>query len=173
MNENDIDQSLLELLARYFYYIDPNEENTAFLEANKDEQDLCYFVAYRYIKENKTQDLIDALKDQKDEDYIKAMKDYVYGGGKYGYRQKKRPQGFKSRRTQRYIYTVQINKAEFDYLKELVEASGLERGHYIRKEILNSEPIVKRKMPDFEQSLFKEIQHQLLSPMYGANSIRE
>ena len=28
MNENDIDQSLLELLARYFYYIDPNEENT-------------------------------------------------------------------------------------------------------------------------------------------------
>ena len=23
MNENDIDQSLLELLARYFYYIDP------------------------------------------------------------------------------------------------------------------------------------------------------
>ncbi|MDM9185928.1 hypothetical protein QU781_26415 [Escherichia coli] len=86
MNENDIDQSLLELLARYFYYIDPNEENTAFLEANKDEQDLCYFVTYRYIKENKTQDLIDALKDQKDEDYIKAMKDYVYGGGKYGYR---------------------------------------------------------------------------------------
>ena len=84
MNEHDIDQSLLELLARYFYYIDPNEENTAFLEANKDEQDLCYFVAYRYIKENKTQDLIDALKDQKDEDYIKAMKDYVYGGGKYG-----------------------------------------------------------------------------------------
>lgn len=79
MNENDIDQSLLELLARYFYYIDPNKENTAFLEANKDEQDLCYFVAYRYIKENKTQDLIDALKDQKDEDY-------VYGGGKYGYR---------------------------------------------------------------------------------------
>jgi hypothetical protein len=39
-----------------------------------------------------------------------------------------------------------VNKAEFDYLKELVEASGLERGHYIRKEILNSEPIVKRKM---------------------------
>ena len=53
-----------------------------------------------------------------------------------------------------------VNKAEFEYLKELVEASGLERGHYIRKEILNSEPIVKRKMPDFEQSLFKEIQHQ-------------
>ncbi|HDS7046546.1 TPA: plasmid mobilization relaxosome protein MobC [Escherichia coli] len=50
-----------------------------------------------------------------------------------------------------------VNKAD---LKELVEASGLERGHYIRKEILNSEPIVKRKMPDFEQSLFKEIQHQ-------------
>ncbi|MGQ4609564.1 plasmid mobilization protein [Raoultella ornithinolytica] len=53
-----------------------------------------------------------------------------------------------------------VNKTEFEYLKELVEASGLERGHYIRKEILNSEPIVKRKMPDFEQSLYREIQHQ-------------
>jgi hypothetical protein len=38
-----------------------------------------------------------------------------------------------------------VNKAEFEYLKELVEASGLERGHYIRREILNSEPIVKEK----------------------------
>ena len=53
-----------------------------------------------------------------------------------------------------------VNKAEFDYLKELVEASGLERGHYIRKEILNSEPVIKRKMPEFEQSLYREIQHQ-------------
>lgn len=53
-----------------------------------------------------------------------------------------------------------VNKAEFEYLKELVEASGLKRGHYIRKEILNSERIVKRKMPDFEQSLYREIQHQ-------------
>ena len=50
-----------------------------------------------------------------------------------------------------------VNKAEFDYLKELVEASGLERGHYIRKEILNSEPVIKRKMPEFEQSLYREI----------------
>ena len=38
-----------------------------------------------------------------------------------------------------------VNKAEFDYLKELVEASGLERGHYIRNEILNSEPVIKGK----------------------------
>ncbi|WP_242388341.1 plasmid mobilization protein [Kosakonia cowanii] len=53
-----------------------------------------------------------------------------------------------------------VNKAEFEYLKSLVEASGLERGHYIRKDILNSEPIVKRKMPEFEQSLYREIQHQ-------------
>ena len=53
-----------------------------------------------------------------------------------------------------------VNKAEFDYLKELVEASGLERGHYIRKEILNSEPVIKRKMPEFEQSLYREIQQQ-------------
>ena len=41
-----------------------------------------------------------------------------------------------------------------------MEASGLERGHYIRKEILNSEPVIKRKMPEFEQSLYREIQHQ-------------
>ncbi|EIO9288308.1 plasmid mobilization relaxosome protein MobC [Escherichia coli] len=53
-----------------------------------------------------------------------------------------------------------VNKEEFEYLKELVDASGLERGHYIRKEILNSEPVVKRKMPAFEQSLYREIQHQ-------------
>ncbi|HBS5147099.1 TPA: hypothetical protein MAJ45_005379 [Klebsiella pneumoniae] len=77
MNENDIDQSLLELLARYFYYIDPNEENTAFLEANKDEQSLCYFVANRYINENKADDLIQALIDTNDDDYIKAIRDYV------------------------------------------------------------------------------------------------
>jgi predicted DNA binding CopG/RHH family protein len=44
-----------------------------------------------------------------------------------------------------------VNKAEFEYLKELVESSGLERGHYVRKEILNSEPIVKRKMPEINQ----------------------
>ena len=53
-----------------------------------------------------------------------------------------------------------VNKAEFEYLKSLVEASGLERGYYIRKEILNSEPVIKRKMPEFEQSLYREIQQQ-------------
>ncbi|ECG6275823.1 hypothetical protein E2D49_23485, partial [Salmonella enterica subsp. enterica serovar Napoli] len=41
-----------------------------------------------------------------------------------------------------------VNKAEFEYLKELVESSGLERGHYIRREILKSEPVVRRKMPE-------------------------
>ena len=50
-----------------------------------------------------------------------------------------------------------VNKAEFDYLKELVEASGLERGHYIRKEILNSEPIVKRKMPEVNQKTYIQL----------------
>ncbi|MFZ4317142.1 plasmid mobilization protein [Klebsiella pneumoniae] len=44
-----------------------------------------------------------------------------------------------------------VNKAEFEYLKSLVEASGLERGHYIRKEILSSKPVVKRKMPEVNQ----------------------
>ncbi|EAS9925422.1 plasmid mobilization relaxosome protein MobC [Salmonella enterica] len=50
-----------------------------------------------------------------------------------------------------------VNKAEFEYLKELVEASGLERGHYIRKEILNSEPIVKRKMPEINQKTYMQL----------------
>lgn len=50
-----------------------------------------------------------------------------------------------------------VNQAEFEYLKELVEASGLERGHYIRKEILNSEPIVKRKMPEINQKTYMQL----------------
>lgn len=50
-----------------------------------------------------------------------------------------------------------VNKAEFDYLKELVEASGLERGHYIRKEILNSEPLIKRKMPEVNQKTYMQL----------------
>ncbi|HEC8772272.1 TPA: plasmid mobilization relaxosome protein MobC, partial [Salmonella enterica subsp. enterica serovar Litchfield] len=50
-----------------------------------------------------------------------------------------------------------VNKAEFEYLKELVEVSGLERGHYIRKEILNSEPIVKRKMPEVNQKTYMQL----------------
>ncbi|MBA0216229.1 plasmid mobilization relaxosome protein MobC [Pectobacterium brasiliense] len=50
-----------------------------------------------------------------------------------------------------------VNKAEFEYLKSLVEASGLERGHYIRKEILNSEPVVKRKMPEVNQKTYIQL----------------
>lgn len=50
-----------------------------------------------------------------------------------------------------------VNKAEFDYLKSLVNASGLERGHYIRKEILSSEPIVKRKMPEINQKTYMQL----------------
>ncbi|EDF7422677.1 plasmid mobilization relaxosome protein MobC [Salmonella enterica subsp. enterica serovar Derby] len=50
-----------------------------------------------------------------------------------------------------------VNKVEFEYSKELVEASGLERGHYIRKEILNSEPIVKRKMPEVNQKTYMQL----------------
>lgn len=52
-----------------------------------------------------------------------------------------------------------VNKKEFEYLKDLVESSGIERGHYIRKQILKSEPNVKKQMPDFEKSLYREIQH--------------
>ncbi|HBU6575967.1 TPA: plasmid mobilization relaxosome protein MobC [Klebsiella oxytoca] len=50
-----------------------------------------------------------------------------------------------------------VNKAEFEYLKSLVEASGLERGHYIRKEILNSEPVFKRKMPEVNQKTYMQL----------------
>lgn len=50
-----------------------------------------------------------------------------------------------------------VNKAEFECLKSLVEASGLERGHYIRKEVLNSEPLIKRKMPEVNQKTYLQI----------------
>lgn len=50
-----------------------------------------------------------------------------------------------------------VNKVEFEYLKSLVEASGLERGYYIRKEILNSEPVVKRKMPKVNQKTYMQL----------------
>ncbi|HAU4283357.1 TPA: hypothetical protein F6W46_11610 [Citrobacter freundii] len=50
-----------------------------------------------------------------------------------------------------------VNKEEFEYLKSLVEASGLERGHYIRKQILNVEPIVKRKMPEVNQKTYIQL----------------
>lgn len=50
-----------------------------------------------------------------------------------------------------------VNKAEFEYLKSLVEASGLERGHYIRKEILNSKPVIKRKMPEVNQKTYIQL----------------
>lgn len=50
-----------------------------------------------------------------------------------------------------------VNKAEFEYLKSLVSASGLERGHYIRREILKSEPIVRRKMPEVNQKTYIQL----------------
>ncbi|EMP6379990.1 plasmid mobilization relaxosome protein MobC [Escherichia coli] len=50
-----------------------------------------------------------------------------------------------------------VNKAEFEHLKSLVEASGLERGHYIRKEILNAEPVIKRKMPEVNQKTYMQL----------------
>ncbi|HEB1779807.1 TPA: plasmid mobilization relaxosome protein MobC [Escherichia albertii] len=50
-----------------------------------------------------------------------------------------------------------VNKAEFEYLKSLVEASGIERGHYIRREILKSEPVVRRKMPEVNQKTYIQL----------------
>ncbi|CAK9886212.1 MAG: hypothetical protein XXXJIFNMEKO3_02640 [Candidatus Erwinia impunctatus] len=50
-----------------------------------------------------------------------------------------------------------VNKAEFEYLKELVKSSDLERGHYIRREILKSEPVVRRKMPEVNQKTYIQL----------------
>lgn len=50
-----------------------------------------------------------------------------------------------------------VNKEEFEYLKSLVETSGLERGHYIRREILKAEPMVKRKMPEVNQKTYIQL----------------
>ncbi|MDE9545130.1 hypothetical protein [Xenorhabdus bovienii] len=65
-----------ELLARFFYYIE-QDKNIPFSEINSDEQRLCYFVAHRYIQENKADDLLKALINENDEDYIKSIKDYI------------------------------------------------------------------------------------------------
>lgn len=55
--------------------------------------------------------------------------------------------------------TVQfrVNKAESEYLKELVEASGLERGHFIRKQILKTKPIIKVKLPEVNQKTYIQL----------------
>jgi len=50
-----------------------------------------------------------------------------------------------------------VNKEEFEYLKELVDSSGLERGHYIRREILKSVPVVKRKMSEINQKTYMQL----------------
>lgn len=66
----------LNVLARFFYYIE-KAKDIPFDYSSYDEQDLCYFVANRYINENKADELIQALIDTNDDDYIKAIRDYV------------------------------------------------------------------------------------------------
>ena len=66
----------LNVLARFFYYIE-QDKDMPFYCSSYEEQDLCYFVANRYINENKADDLIQALIDTNDDDYIKAIRDYV------------------------------------------------------------------------------------------------
>ncbi|EDR5849653.1 hypothetical protein N8427_004706, partial [Salmonella enterica subsp. enterica serovar Schwarzengrund] len=66
----------LEILARFFYYIEQNKD-IPFNEINIDERDLCYFVAHRYIQENKADELIEALIIENDNDYIRATDDYI------------------------------------------------------------------------------------------------
>ena len=75
MNSMTIEYKL-EILARFFYYIEQNKD-IAFSEINIDEQDLCYFVANRYITENKADELIEALIIENDKDYIRATEDYI------------------------------------------------------------------------------------------------
>ncbi|EBA5087814.1 hypothetical protein BH020_22375, partial [Salmonella enterica] len=48
-----------------------------FCEINIDEQDFRYFVANRYITENKADELIEALIIENDNDYIRATEDYI------------------------------------------------------------------------------------------------
>jgi NADH:ubiquinone oxidoreductase subunit F (NADH-binding) len=75
MNSMTIEYKL-EILARFFYYIEQNK-NIPFNEINSDEQDLCYFVANRYILENEADELIEALIIENDNDYIRATDDYI------------------------------------------------------------------------------------------------
>ncbi|ELO0752768.1 hypothetical protein QNO85_000084 [Salmonella enterica] len=81
MNNDDLEKQIslkmkFELLARFFYYIE-QDKDISFNEINSDEQRLCYFVAHRYIQENKADDLLKILINENDEDYIKAIKDYI------------------------------------------------------------------------------------------------
>ncbi|QDX98452.1 hypothetical protein EGD00_19155 [Pectobacterium carotovorum subsp. carotovorum] len=75
MNSMTIEYKL-EILARFFYYIEQNKD-IPFDEINSDERELCYFVANRYITENKVDDLIEALIIENDNDYIRATDDYI------------------------------------------------------------------------------------------------
>ncbi|ECE8820375.1 hypothetical protein ACHNI9_004491 [Escherichia coli] len=75
MNSMTIEYKL-EILARFFYYIEQNKD-IPFNEINSDERDLCYFVANRYITENKADELIEALIIENDNDYIRATDDYI------------------------------------------------------------------------------------------------
>ncbi|HCO8427789.1 hypothetical protein [Klebsiella grimontii] len=81
MNNDDLEKQIslkmkFELLARFFYYIE-QDKDISFNKINSDEQRLCYFVAHRYIQENKADDLLKILINENDEDYIKAIKDYI------------------------------------------------------------------------------------------------
>ena len=75
MNSMTIEYKL-EILARFFYYIEQNKD-IPFNEINSDERDLCYFVAHRYLQENKADELIEALIIENDNDYIRATDDYI------------------------------------------------------------------------------------------------
>lgn len=81
MIDDDIEKQMslkmkFEVLARFFYYIE-QDKDIPFCEINSDEQELCYFVANRYITENKADELIEALIIENDNDYIRATDDYI------------------------------------------------------------------------------------------------
>lgn len=67
-----------ELLARCFYYID-DKEHAPFLSNDYADIADCYFIANRYIAENKADDFLKALIATNNDAYFKAQEDYKNG----------------------------------------------------------------------------------------------
>lgn len=67
-----------EILARCFYFLD-DKEHAPFLSNDYDDISDCYFIANRYIAENKADDFLKALIATNNNAYFKALEDYKNG----------------------------------------------------------------------------------------------